>query len=226
MNINSFRRRPIKTDRCFGFIRPLLKMTLSSSQCEARDWLSESICIQHRPEWADLGQSIQVILTAEQDSIFDWLSSGLSMIMAAGGHIPPWAKENNESIVCFFFFLRCNLSVLTWKGISVEETIILQINTDVSNLWLPCAKHSQTGSVFKSSDFSTSCTYKWRTHTAYLMSVYRDMHPCPRPFIVCSLLISTFTFPWRQCQITEWWWVLYENLPWLWAPRGFSVHLI
>lgn len=144
------------------------------------------------------------MLTTEQDSIFDWLASSLSMIMAAGGHIPPWAKENDESIACLLFSFGTVYLYLLGKGLVLKKLSFFkstQMFQTFGSIVPNTVKQDQFLSLLLSVDFSTSCTYQWRTHSI-LNVCLRDMHPCPRPFIVYSLLISTFTFPWRQCQIT------------------------
>lgn len=89
-----------------------------------------------------------LMLSAGQDSIFDWLASGNSELRVTTGYILTWVEVNNESGVCCVFFLWYSSFLLAWKGISGEASIALQISLNVWNLWLRCAKHSHTGDQF------------------------------------------------------------------------------
>lgn len=94
-------------------------MALSLHHLKARGWLLENICMQHRPGLAGPRMS-QIVLSvrpelpigclvvsAGQDSIFDWLLSGHSELEVATArwHFNlSWIEQWAQSLLCFFFF--------------------------------------------------------------------------------------------------------------------------
>lgn len=110
MNISSFRKRPIRTDGSLGHLHAASTRTGWSRM--SRSGTSDE---SRAPDW---------LLSAGLNSIFDWLSVRPP---AAVGPEPKGRRE--QSLLCFF--LRCSLSLLTWKGISGEASIVLQISSNV-----------------------------------------------------------------------------------------------
>ncbi len=109
------------------------QMTLPLHQPEARGMLSENICMQHTlglpgPGWAS--QACQMtpellfgclVLSAGQDSIFDWLSSVNSKVGVDTGYILTCAKMNNGSGVCCVFFFGAVYLYLPGKGLAAKH---------------------------------------------------------------------------------------------------------
>lgn len=126
MNTNSFRKRLIRTEAqnaaSFSATWSWKQRLRSTSACTG--WSRMKPASQ---------TSTELLISCTRQ--YFWLT--LIRPFRAGG------EQWEGSLLCFSF--GAVYLYLPGKGISGEASIVLQISSDVWNLWLHCAKHSHTG---------------------------------------------------------------------------------